>query len=136
MTTPDSGGAESPTAFSFEDCVDRLIPRLIPLGLSYDEFYRASADKIRAYRTAEKNMSRQANQEAWRAGLYVYHAIGAMVPVLRPLSKATEPRPYLDRPFPMTRAEVEEREKEKMMSFAENFRLAVEAQQRRGETDG
>ena len=75
--------------------------------MSYDEFYDKDHELVIAYRKAYKDKRRQANEDMWRQGLYVYQAISRVAPLLIPFNKNPKAEPYLDKPIPMFEEDVE-----------------------------
>ena len=65
--------------------------------------------------------------ELWLQGLYVYNAIGALVPVLNPFSKEHKAKPYLKNPIPITEEEREEEQRRKEQRFIEFMDRLAEA---------
>lgn len=62
--------------------------------------------------------------------MYFYQAICAASPVLHAFAKSgTTPAPYIDKPFPTTKVEIEARQREKMLEQAAGFRALAEAKQ-------
>lgn len=82
--------------------------------MSWDLYWRGDPDAVRIYRRAFEMTEKRENRKLWIQGLYVYEAIGDMVPVLRPFAKAgTRPGSYPTEPYPFTAAELrEKRERE------------------------
>ena len=73
-------------------------------------------------------------------GVYIYEAILDAAPVLNPMAKKPEARPYLDQPYPLTNKEQEKREEAKkkarmqgckdyMLQFMTEFNKRFEGEQ-------
>lgn len=67
--------------------------------MTADEFYRQDVELARAYRKADEMRKSRRNEELWLQGAYIYEAICAVAPILRPFSKATSPNPYPKEPY-------------------------------------
>ena len=87
------------------------------IGMTYKEYWYERADMLVYYVEAEKLRIKNKNRDAWLQGLYVYIAIGNLVPVLNPFSKEHKAKPYLKQPVPITKEEQEEQEKQKVQRF-------------------
>jgi hypothetical protein len=101
-------------------------------GMTYDEFWNGDVSSHRAYREAHKLKMIEDNTKAWIQGQYVYEAIGAWAPIIRPFSKARKPGKYTDHPYDLFEEQRRERElaeqreryeriKEKVAAFATKF---------------
>lgn len=112
--------------------------------MTYSEYWDGDNEAPRIFREAHELKLKQANFNLWLQGAYVYDAILACAPILRPLSKAKEPMPYRKRPIPLNDAEIreekerEEREKFEQMRETMKARMAqINAQRKakRGDSD-
>lgn len=80
------------------------------IGMSYDEFWNQDVALVRAYRKAQEIRDRRQNQAMWLQGLYIYNALCDVAPVLQAFApKGTKPTPYIEEPYPITAAEINER---------------------------
>ena len=92
----------------------------ISLGMTPKEYWCDDPSYLADYIRADEYKMRRKSQELWLQGLYVYIAIGDLVPVLNPFSKEHKARKYLDKPIPITQKHQEELEQakyEKMKSY-------------------
>ena len=106
---------------SYTEQFEAQCPFYLSIGMSFDEFWNAEADRVVYYRKAYKMRQRRSNDLAWLGGRYVYYALSAVVPALRGLSK--EPvNPYLDEPYPYTKEDAEEYQRRKMTERAKQYR--------------
>ena len=82
------------------------------IGMSYDEFWNQNVSMVKAYRKAYELREKRRNQELWLQGMYVYEALCDASPLFRFTMKkgAIKPEPYPKEPYPITVAEVRERE--------------------------
>lgn len=78
--------------------------------MSYDEYWNGPAWLARVYR--ENYILRKRDEEwaRWRQGIYIFNALLAVAPVIRPFTKDAKPGKYLDEPLPITKKEARERE--------------------------
>lgn len=67
--------------------------------MTFDQFWNDDPEIVKYYRRADEIRQERENTHAWLQGMYVYEAIGAMVPVLRAFSKARRPGKYSDSPY-------------------------------------
>lgn len=91
-------------------------------GMSYAEYWDGEADLARYYRKANELKKQVWNERAWMQGAYIYEAILDAAPVLNPMAKKPEARPYLDKPYPLTNKEQEERQRRKNEQATKNGR--------------
>ena len=82
------------------------------IGMSYDEFWNGDVSMVKAYRRAYELQEKRRNQELWLQGMYFYEALCDASPLFRFTMKKgmVKPEPYLKEPYPITAAEVQERE--------------------------
>lgn len=69
------------------------------------------------------------NFQAWLQGLYVYQAIGSLVPLLNPFSKEHKAKPYVKEPLPLTEKEVEERRLRKIEKWTQMMMSKVKKEE-------
>ena len=82
------------------------------IGMSYDEFWHGDVAKVKAYRQAYELQEKRRNQELWLQGMYFYEALCDASPLFRFSMKKgiVRPEPYLKEPYPITAADLRERE--------------------------
>ena len=82
------------------------------IGMSYDEFWNGDVSMVKAYRKAYELQEKRRNQELWLQGMYFYEALCDASPLFRFSMKKgiVRPEPYLKEPYPITSAELRERE--------------------------
>lgn len=79
--------------------------------MSYDDFWNGDVFMVKAYRRAIELRDKRRNQELWLQGLYVYEALCDASALFRFTTQSTiKAEPYLKEPFPITAAEIRERE--------------------------
>lgn len=112
--------------FSYTEIFEAQCPLYMSIGMTYDEFWEESADRVIAYRKAYILRQKRNNANAWAQGRYIYDALSAVVPALRGLSK--EPvSPYLEEPYPITKEDMEDYERRQMEKQASEFRAYAQA---------
>lgn len=85
------------------------------IGMTYDEFWNQDVALVRVYRKADELKQRRQNQIAWLQGMYIYHALCDVAPIFHAFAKkGTKPTPYVEEPYPITVAEIEERKKQEL----------------------
>lgn len=88
-----------------------------------------------AYRKAAELRDKRRNQEMWLQGMYFYEALCDASPLFRLSMKkgSIKPEPYAKEPYPITAAEVREREERKMREKEERLKaqFALFAEQMR-----
>ena len=75
------------TQKTYSEIFDETFPYYLSIGMSYDLYWHGEPFLVRAFREAEEMRVDRMNYEKWLQGLYVYHAIGALQPILNPFSK-------------------------------------------------
>jgi hypothetical protein len=82
------------------------------IGMTYDEFWNQDVRLVEVYRRAAELRDKRRNQELWLQGMYIYEALCDASPLFRfSMKKGTvKPEPYVKEPYPITAAEVKERE--------------------------
>lgn len=114
------------------DAFDEAFPYYLSIGMTAHQFWHEDPTLCRAYRKAEEMRTKRVNREAWLQGAYVYEALCCVSPVLHAFAESgTTPMPYLERPYPVNKAEERERQVEEMRRRAENFGLYAEGLNRK-----
>ncbi len=82
------------------------------IGMSYDDFWNGDVQMVKAYRKANELHDRRRNEELWLQGRYFYDALCAASPLYRFTMKKgmIKPEPYTKEPYPITHAELQERQ--------------------------
>lgn len=109
-STVENVGGEGSNTLTFDSCrktFDKALPSYLAMGMSYDEFYKKDHTLVIAYRRAYEQKRENDNYEKWLMGLYVYHAVSRVAPLLIPFNEHPKPEPYLDKPFPIFKKEGE-----------------------------
>ena len=119
-------GNKGLTLQSFSNVFEQLCPYYMSIGMSYDEFWNGDVSMVKAYRKANELRDRRRNQDLWLQGRYFYDALCAASPLYRFSMKkgVIKPEPYTQEPYPVTYAEL--REKEEREAKAREERLKAE----------
>ena len=115
-------GNEGLTIQSYGKIFEQLCPYYMSIGMSYDEFWNGDVSAVKAYRMANELRDRRMNQELWLQGKYIYDALCSVSPLFRFSTKPTKSEPYVQEPYPITAAEVREREERKAREEEERFK--------------
>ena len=99
------------------------------IGMSYDEFWNGDVHMVKAYRKANELQDRRNNQNMWMQGRYFYDALCAASPLYRFSMKKgiIKPEPYTKEPYPITEAELREREEREAKARAERLKAEFTA---------
>jgi len=99
------------------------------IGMTYDEFWNEDVDLPKVYRKAAELRKRKQNEYLWLQGMYFYEALCDASPLFRfSMSKGTiKPEPYAKEPYPITEADVREREERKRREEEERFKAEFAA---------
>ena len=99
------------------------------IGMSYDEFWNQDVSMVKAYRKAYELREKRRNQELWLQGMYFYEALCDASPLFRFSMKkgSIKPEPYIKEPYPLTAAEVREREEREARKKEERLKAEFAA---------
>jgi hypothetical protein len=99
------------------------------IGMTYDEFWNQDVCLPETYRKAAELRKRQQNEYLWLQGMYFYEALCDASPLFRfSMSKGTiKPEPYAKEPYPITAADVREREERRRREEEERFKAEFAA---------
>lgn len=112
-----------------EKIFDDAFPFYRSIGMTYEEFYNGPYGLVVSYRKTHEIEERRENEKMWRQGLYFYHALCDVSPVLHAFAKSgTTPLGYMDEPIPLTRDEAKKREERRLKRKQEEIRLKMIAQ--------
>lgn len=103
-------GSNTQTATNSRKIFSEVFPQYLVMGMTSDEFYNQDHELVIAYRKAYKEKRKRANEDMWLQGLYVYHAVSRVAPLLVPFAKRPKAEPYLDKPLPFYEESEEEQE--------------------------
>ena len=99
---------------SLNEYLNKLCSYALSIGMPYELYWHGDPDAINYYIEAEQVRVGKKNTELWLQGLYIYSAIGRLAPVLNPLVQNHKPKPYFDKPIPLTE---EERQREELLKY-------------------
>ena len=120
METELSGGSvsstnDTPQEFSFAKYLDTICPYYMNYGMTWDEFWYESIDRLQGYWQKHQFAVEQRNQELWLQGLYIRSAIASCL---------DNKNKYPDKPTritPMTEAEQDAENKRKVEQMREQL---------------
>ena len=111
----------SPSTITPLEYLDQLCEYALSIGMSYNDYWYGEAQMLLRYHNAEKLRQRKRNNELWLQGLYVYMAVGNLVPVLNPFSKEHRAKSYLKDPIPLTEEDRKEKEEKDYQRFKQQM---------------
>ena len=122
-------GDKGITFQSYNDIFEQLCPYYMSIGMSYDDFWNGDVSMVKAYRKAYELQERRRNQELWLQGMYIYEALCDASPLFRFTMKkgAIKPEPYVKEPYPISVAEVREREEREARKREERLKAEFTA---------
>ena len=99
------------------------------IGMTYDEFWNQDVRLVEVYRKAAELRDKRRNQELWLQGMYIYEALCDASPLFRFSMKkgSIKPEPYVKEPYPITAAEVKEREEREARAKEERLKAEFAA---------
>ena len=99
------------------------------IGMTYDEFWNQDVKLVEVYRKAMELRDKRRNQELWLQGMYIYEALCDASPLFRFSTKkgTVRPEPYAKEPYPITEAEVKEREERRARLMEERLKAEFAA---------
>lgn len=113
-------GDDRSAPYSYTEVFYKQFPYYLSIGMTEAQYWDADSTLVKYYREAEVLRTEKRNQEMWLQGLYVYDALSRLVPVLHAFAKkGTKAKPYLDKPYPVTKPEIEAAKKDKEKANAE-----------------
>ena len=120
METELSGGSvsstdETPQDYSFANYLDTICPYYMNYGMTWDEFWYGSIDRLQGYWQKHQFAVEQRNQELWLQGLYIRSAIASCLD-----KKAKDPEKPL-RITPLTDVEQDMENKRKVEQMREQL---------------
>lgn len=112
----DGEVGKSSTDKTYTEIFNEAFPYYLSIGMTYELYWHGEPWLVKAYQEAYERQIDRMNYEKWLQGRYVYQAIGALVPILNPLSKKKKAEEYLKEPLIITekakkRKEIEEGKK-------------------------
>ena len=96
--------------------------------MTYEQFWEQDCELVKYYRKAAQIRQDLRNQDAWLQGSYFYEALVDVAPVLHAFAKkGTKPQPYVDSPYPISQAGMEEAKTRKEKAVADKGKRFMEA---------
>lgn len=107
----------------------QLCPYYMSIGMSYDDFWNGDVKMVKAYRKAYELREKRRNQELWLQGMYFYEALCDASPLFRFSMKkgVIKPEPYVKEPYPITEADVRDREEREARKKEERLKAEFAA---------
>ena len=73
-----------------------------------EQYWDGDPALARYYRKADEIRRKRKNEELWLQGMYIYEALCDVSPILQAFAKkGTKPNPYTDRPYSITKNDIE-----------------------------
>ena len=113
-----SSSSEKPV--SYAEAFDKAFPTYLFLGMTPSQYWDEDASLVRFYREANVLKRRYDNVNMWRQGRYIYEAMSSALSALFAKSKA-DIYPYPSEPYPITKEEVEDRERREYEAMRERM---------------
>lgn len=121
---------------TYTEIFNEAFPYYLSIGMTYELYWHGEPSLVKAYHEAYEKKIERMNYEKWLQGRYIYLAIGALTPVLNPLSKKHKAEEYLKEPLIITEKAKRKKELEKGQATA-NFLIAwAEALKKKGIKNG
>jgi len=96
------GQVGEPSTKTYTETFNEAFPFYLSIGMSYELYWYGEPNLVKAYREADEMRIDRMNYEKWLQGLYIYHSIGALQPVLNPFSKKHKADEYIKEPIAIT----------------------------------
>lgn len=116
-------GKPSTERKSYTEIFNEAFPYYLSIGMTYELYWHGEPWLVKAYHEAYESKIERMNYEKWLQGRYIYLAIGALSPILNPLSKKHKAEEYLKEPLVITENAQKRKEIEKGNKTA-NFLIA------------
>lgn len=110
--------------------LDKWCEYYLSIGMSYEEYWNGSTDRLKHYFEANRLRLKQRNYELWLQGAYIYEAVGTVMTNAF-AKKGSSPKGYTKEPyniFPLTADEKKEKQRQErakivstLNAFMENF---------------
>lgn len=123
------------TGKTYTEIFNEAFPYYLSIGMTYDLYWHGEPWLVKAYHDAYEKQLERMNYEKWLQGQYIYLAIGALTPILNPMSKKKKPEEYLKEPLIITEKARQRKEMEKGNKTA-NFLLAWAESVKKGINNG
>ena len=108
---------------TYTEIFEEVFPFYLAIGMSREQFWDEDPKLVKAYRKADEIRKRRMNEELWLSGIYMGEALASTVGNM--FSK--EKYQYPSEPKPITKAEVEERQKREEKARMERIKARFTA---------
>lgn len=137
----DGEVGKSSTDKTYTEIFNEAFPYYLSIGMTYELYWHGEPWLVKAYQEAYERQIDRMNYEKWLQGRYVYQAIGALAPILNPLSKKHKAEEYLKEPLIITekakkRKEIEEGKKTANFLIAWAGAIKKKAEKEKGINNG
>lgn len=98
----------------YTETFEKHFPYYLAIGMTYDQYWNDDCELVKFYREADKIQQERQNQMLWLQGMYIYDAIGRLIPGLNPATKkGTKVKPYMEKPYAISKEDVKRDREEK-----------------------
>jgi len=99
----------SPRKQNLSQVLDKWCGYYMSIGVSYDEFWHSSTERLRYYYLAERQRIQRRNYELWLQGAYIYDAVGTVISNAF-AKKGSTAKKYAQKPYDILEPTNEEKE--------------------------
>lgn len=114
---------------SFEEMFETVLPYYLSIGMTCQQFYEENPKLTVIFREAEKIRNNNQNEFLWLQGVYVRDALAE---VLNKCLGGKKNIKYPNKPYPLTKEDMERQEEEEQAQRIENLRQSLLKQKKGG----
>ncbi len=107
------GGKDKNPPPTYTEIYHDYLPFYLYIGMPEDIFWNGDVTLAKPYREAHELKRRQASQDMWMQGLYVYDALIRVSGLFRAFEKNPKAEKYVEEPYPITQKEAEDLQRKK-----------------------
>ena len=108
-----------------QEIFDKDLPYFLSIGMTYEQYWYGPSLLAKDYLQAETYRRKSENYNLWLGGLYISHAIASTIGNAF-IKEKSNPNVYPDKPFPVTKEEMEDMEREQHEKEVELARLKIQ----------
>ena len=112
---------------SYHDMCEKLCPDYMAMGMTYDEYWYGDPWMTKAFRKAYELKQKNRNYGYWLQGLYIYQSLLSVSPVYHDFAKNPKPLPYPSEPYPLSKEEMESRNKREAENLDKKNQATIRA---------
>lgn len=128
VTDKPSDEEDTTSPFPYTDVFQKKFPYYLSIGMTYEQYWEQDCELVKDYREAEELRLERLNYQAWLQGMYFYDALNRVSPILHAYAKkGTKAKPYVEKPYAITKKTAEQREDEKEKAQSQKAKLYMEA---------